>query len=791
VDVSVLSSEEIEWASLCFQSGRTVPLAVHGVEASGSYAVERDDQYWVAMQDRFGISNDHPIRYNIRVLQDMYPIVKILSPETPSDLDQTLSVPLVLEEEDDYGIGASRIGYSISSPSQEQKSAADTVFLAMTLPSKNPAHVLFSHLWKLAPLSLFPEDIVNYFIEVEDNDRLNGPKRGRSGMQSVRFPSIMEIVEKIESEQNRQMEQLDAIHQEYGEFNKDLTQLSDELKTGQPVPWERKKDIQNKIANQQKNQEDIQNFTDRFDAVLDEIRKNDWIMQETLIKKYEELQLLVQELASPEMREALERFQEAMNQIDPLMLKNAAENLRITQEDMIKALDRTLSIFRRLQAEQKVDELIGRLKEMGERQRDINQRLSDNFEANRSQSSLQEQKLQRESEAVQEDAEKLTENTGDLPGFPADSYQTFLNALKREKLSDQFRSISTRIQNGNTDEAFQQGETAVQSTEQLQKMLEGIRQQMQNQQKNRVFAALKRTSRQLLQLSQQQETLQQEVQETKRTNARAAEMQGALMKELQQATDLLYRLSQETFSVPPGLGKAIGEAKQNMQQTLDQLESDNIRAALLSQTRSMAALNRSVVETQNTMEKLSGSKSGLDMEGLFGEMEQIGLDQMALNQKLMEMLQQGRLSMESQAGMPRLAAEQQSIRQRLERLLQDYEAMSKIPGDLSGLLEEINKVIQELNQKKANAETVKRQERILSRMLDSQRSLQEQDYGPKRKAIAGREVVRGSPAQIMEKTSISAARLRERLLGLADEGYAPEFQEWIQQYYKRLAKEDQ
>jgi hypothetical protein len=107
------------------------------------------------------------------------------------------------------------------------------------------------------------------------------------------------------------------------------------------------------------------------------------------------------------------------------------------------------------------------------------------------------------------------------------------------------------------------------------------------------------------------------------------------------------------------------------------------------------------------------------------------------------------------------------------------------------MLEEINKVIQELNQRKANMETVKRQERILSRMLDSQRSLQEQDYGPKRKAIAGREVVRRSPAQIVEKASISAARLRERLLGLTDEGYSPEFQEWIQQYFERLAKEDQ
>jgi hypothetical protein len=203
----------------------------------------------------------------------------------------------------------------------------------------------------------------------------------------------------------------------------------------------------------------------------------------------------------------------------------------------------------------------------------------------------------------------------------------------------------------------------------------------------------------------------------------------------------------------------------------------------------MGALNRSVLEIQDMMGKMKAGKSEFGMEGFFDQMEQIGKEQMALNQKLMQMMEQGRLSMESQAGLPRLGTEQQSLSQRLQQLLQKYHALSELPGDLGGVAEDMEKVAQELLRQKVDNRTIQKQEHILSRMLDSQRALKQQDEGSRRKASTGKDTERKSPPRISGKKSSESERLQQRLFELSNEGFSDEYQGWIRKYYERLAKE--
>jgi hypothetical protein len=281
-----------------------------------------------------------------------------------------------------------------------------------------------------------------------------------------------------------------------------------------------------------------------------------------------------------------------------------------------------------------------------------------------------------------------------------------------------------------------------------------------------------------------------EVKENRQSDTQTAGKQNAILSGIRQTADSLYRLTRETFSIPPGLGNAIGEAKDHINKSMAQLEAGDRSGSELSQAGSMGALNRSVLEIQNAMAKFKSNGSGMGMDGFFDQMDQMAQEQMALNQKLMQMMEQGRLSMESRAGMTRLGSEQQSIRRRLERLLQKYQAQSELQGDMGGVTEDMEKVAEELLRQMADTETIQRQKHILSRMLDSQRALKQQDEGSRRKAITGKDEKRISPPKILSEKSAEAEWLQQRLLDLSNEGFSNEYQEWIRKYYERLAREN-
>jgi hypothetical protein len=789
-DVLIKSDKPIKKTDLVFESGKRIGMTINGYEASGRFFVDRDDLYRIEIQDRFGVLNDHPIRYKIRVLQDLIPTAKIISPGSVVELDKTMRIPLVLEGNDDFGIAGARLGYSVESPSSDSGSAADTVYFKLAVPVPPSADLLLSHLWKVDSLDLFPEDIVHYFFEVEDNDALNGSKFGRSTIHSFRFPSIVEIIKKIETEQNQQIQELDTVLTENRDLLKNMERFTEELKAEQSIPWERKKDLLNNYENQMRDQEKLQTLSDRFDRMMEEIRKDDRFGMETL-EKYGELQKLIQDLASPEIKEMLKKMQEVMNQADLETVKKAADAFKITQEDVLKALDRTIALFKKLQTEQKVEEQIGRMSEMMEGQKEINSRLNHDSIANRLAASRKESKIQRDSEAFQEDAETVSKITSELPDFPSDLYRTFMAALNDERLSEQLGSLEKSIPTGSLETNMRKGEQAVRSMERLKKSLENIRDRMPNQQMNRAVAALTKTTRQLLEFSRQQETLMTDVKESRITDDQAAGRQNALLSGIQQTADSLYRLTRETFSIPSDLGRAIGEAKDYINKSMAQLEEGNRSGTALNQAKSMGALNRSVLELQNVMDRLKSGNSGMGMEGFFDQMEKMGQEQMAINQKLMQMLEQGRLSLESRAGMPKLGSSQQSLRQRMEQLLQKYQARSELPGDLGGMVEEMEKTAQELLQRKADAGTLHRQEHILSRMLDSQRALKEQDEGSRRKAKTGKDAERNSPPRFSGKKSVEAERLQQRIFELSIEGFSDEYHGWIRKYYERLAKENE
>ncbi len=171
------------------------------------------------------------------------------------------------------------------------------------------------------------------------------------------------------------------------------------------------------------------------------------------------------------------------------------------------------------------------------------------------------------------------------------------------------------------------------------------------------------------------------------------------------------------------------------------------------------------------------------MAGFLQRLQQMGARQQGINQETRG------LSQQQLAEMARLAGEQGAVRKSLEQLTREAAAsgdLSKLLGDLRSVAKEMRDVQTDMAQGEVNPETVRKQERILSRLLDSQRSAEERDLEKRRKAESGQNVLRPAPGPIDLSTQEGKNRLRRDLLRALEEGYAREYEELIRKYFEIL-----
>lgn len=789
ITVALKSSKPIRNAALVFGSGKRVPMECSGDKASGRFTLTAEDRYWIELEDSLGLGNRHPVRYTLRVLDDRPPEAAILFPGPSAEMDASGRQALALEGTDDYGVTEGRIGYFIETPDRPAAAAGDTVFIDLPVRGRPPLRLSLDYVWNLESLQMFPEDRVRYFFEVRDNDAISGPKRGRSPLHAIRFPSVMEIIQKTEREQEYQLNAVETIAEDRRAFEEEIRALSDLMKTGQEPTWSRKENLSRGVERQMRLENEIRELQERLETLEAAVESDERMGLEAL-EKVRELRKLYGEIDSPELRENLARLSEALKQSDPEMLRREAERFQISQEDVLKALDRTISLMRRMKTQMQVEGLIRRLDDMARRQEKLNDTFRDRDPASRDAAIGEERKLARESEALGRDADSLSDSGAGHPEFPDSAFSGFLSDWETRDFPGQFESMTAKLRAGDPSGAGRMGQQTVRSLDAMKEKLERVRDMLEN--KSGALEALAASSGRLLELSGRQESLMTETTDGTAVGQVAAERQEALRSNLEAETDSLFRMSKQNFAVTPRIAEALREAMSGMQQSLRRLENRDGSGAAAGQARAMGDLNRAVMEIQSAAEQLRASGSGDGMQQFFDQMGGMSASQLALNQKLSEMLRPGlggELSLEARAGMPRLAAEQDALRRRLENLARQFEGRGRRPGDMTGILEDMKRTVEELIRGTADAATQDRQRRILSRMLESQRSLREQDEGRGRKARSGTNVVRSGPDAGLTRPSDSQLLLKRRLEEMSEEGFTPEYRSWIRDYFEQLARE--
>ena len=808
VFVSGFSSKPLIHASLSFADSTHITMDVRATHFTGGFAVRANAEYQLVVMDAESLVNNDPVRYQVRVVPDVPPTVSILEPGRNIDLTGDKQLALLIQGKDDFGFSSLRLGYRLVK-SRFEAPAKDYTYVSIPLPGETASTLEVSYSWKLASLNLVPEDVVEYFAEVFDNDAVRGPKSGRSATYLIRLPSLEEVFADAEQGHEKSLEELAQSLEEAKRLKEDVESINRDLKKNKDPDWQTQKKLENMVKKYEEIQKKVGQVQRRVDEMTQQMQQQNVLSPETM-EKYLELQQLMEQLDSAELRRLLNQMQQSMPNISKEQLQQAMQQATFTEERFRQSIERTLNLLKRIQIEQRLDELKKRTDELTGLQKMLEEEAAasdstgtatnreDPTRQQMERSRRQEELSRRQADLAQKE-QSLEKSAKDLQQrmeeffteMPADKLQRMNQQLHQQRLDTAMQQAAMQLRQGNIQQAQQMQQEVQQQLDQYARQLDALQQQMLQQQTQAIVNAMRKATNDLLELSKDEERLKQQSQSAPSNSAQLrqnAQGQQKVIEDLQQVIKDLTELSQRSFVVTPEMGKAIGEALARMNNAMRGLDVRNGQLASQEQGQAMGALNRASLQVQNALTSMMQGGGGAG--GLMQQLQQMAGQQMVLNVQTQQLGQGMTAQQAADAG--RLARQQEAIRKSLEQLNREAQASAdrqRLLGDLNKIAEEMKDVVRNLEQNDVNPETLRKQDRILSRLLDASKSMRERDYEKRRRAQTGRLIQRRGPAELDPNAIQGRDKLREDLLRALEQGYSKDYQDLIRKYFERLEQE--
>lgn len=772
-------------------------MEVNGEAASAQFTLMESGHYNILLKDRDGIAGAAPVDYSLWTILDEPPVIEIIYPPGDAEINQSMIIPIKGQARDDFAVQRVRLGYKIikGGPGGSADSAhqeENFTWSKLNFEAMGGGNFLVDYLWDLTGLNLLPGDEILYRLEAQDNDQVSGPKTALSPVQRLRFPSMEEIFARMDEGQGQQVENAQEALEKSQSLKKQLDQLQEELKRNPDLPWEERKKVEEMLKKQDEVAKQVQEMSNKAQEMVQKMEENRTLSDETL-QKYQELQKLLSEVMTPELQQAMQKLQEALQKQDPEALRRAVEDFSLNQEEMLAKIEKTTNILKQLQMEMKLDELAKRAEDLLQKQQEVNQKLDK--EGPKPDQAAKEGELQKDMQSFEKEFDKAQEMLKDSPYNPEESMQQADSLMQENQFPETMEQMSQDMQQGSKSPAQQKGSKLQNGLAQLSQKMKDAKEQMTGAAKKELADALKKIAYDLLELSNQQEALLDTSSTMDKASPRfraQAQQQQELKNSLQQSSADLFKLSQKSFFITPQIGAAIDQAFRGMDQALQGYTARSPQSVQYQQQGAMGGLNRAVMEIGNSLGQMQGSGSSTGFSEMMEQLSKMAGQQGQINQGTMGMLpgmgNPGGMSMEQAAAMSRLAAEQEALAREMESMNQQHQETQQMMGRLGELGKEMQEVADALKERQVDQRILKRQEQILTRLLDAQRSVREREYKKERISRTGQPNLFNPPPREADQ-NLSPDAARQRLLEALKEGYTRDYQQLIREYFEALGRE--
>lgn len=770
---------------LQFGNNTSSPLELDKHTASAIIKVVENNSYHVAVVDSLDHRNVKPIEYRIESIADLYPEVDIIRPGVPVDLDDNMALDLGIRLFDDFGFSKINLVYRVYTPYGENFE----VKTPLSFDHKSGRDFELDYHWDMNDIGLEPGGYVEYLVEAYDNDDVSGPKRGLSQTLTARLPSLDEMFSYLEDQGNEQISTLEKLQQQQQKLSDQMQQLQDQLLTNQNLDWETRKDIENSLQSQQELMKAMDNVQKNMQQMQDKMQKNDLTSLE-IMQKLDEIKKLFDQVATPEMKEAMRKLQEALQQMDPEELRKAAEEMQMSQEDLKERLDRTLALLKMLQIQQKMESMTQQLEQLIEQQKQVNNETDQKASDKLPDVAPKEDKNTEQFEKLQKQADELTEMLKEMNLDKQPAAQGFCNAPKKSDAGKHMKRMSDKLSQQDKSESQKSGKEALNS---LQKLLDDMNEKKNSFNSNMGTESaekMKKAFDDLLYVSDKQEDVFDQTEQVAPNSPQLqtlASEQQALERTLQSLKEQMSDLSKESPFFQDQITKLVDQAKECMGNSTNGLTQRNGASAMRQQKDAMFSLNQAANQMLQSLQSQKMCNSGsCSNPNMFKKMGKLAKQQQKINSQSQSMCNNPNKPGNGKASMRQLAGEQGSVQKSLEELKKEQGNRREILGRLDELAKETQKIVESLENGNLDENTLEAQNKIHSRMLDFQRSLERQDYKEERQAEAGVDVPRTSPGQLELNNAANKNTYQDRLQRYLKEKFPEEYEELVKEYFRAV-----
>ncbi|MFH1681163.1 MAG: DUF4175 family protein, partial [Candidatus Eisenbacteria bacterium] len=632
VRLDVAANKPVREGRLEREGEAPLPLVPEGSALTGSFTVDKRFAYRVRVVDEEGGENADPVLYQVTPVEDEKPFVRIDRPEGDLELGQDMRIVVGFTALDDHGVTEVNLVYRKGDEEEERK-------IALFETRARVREIEREREWDLSDLNLFPQDVVTWYLEVWDNDSVRGPKRGLSEIRRIRMPSLADIFAEVTGERDSEIADLEEIYEEGRDLEETIDELAREIRKSEDVSWEEKKKIEGILERQKKIEESLREVSSEMEKTAETLEENRLITPETLDRMLE-LNRLLNEVATDEMRRAMQELQNAMRNLDPEEIRAASEELNLTQEDFLERLDRAIEMLKRLKDLQDADAIAAALQRLAEQQRDLRERSEASDPSELAERAEEETALREELERMGREMEETGRRADETSPELSRTLEEIHAALEKNQTASKMNEAAESLRAGQKNQGAQKQreaendlfDLAFRLSEQVAMMCSASRQKAQ--------AAFGESILDLLYLSERQEAVASAA-EGARRNASIETRRGLAERELEISTGLgrvmekIHEVGREVPELSSFVLDMLRRGRLKAEDAAGRFEEGRMDLARTRSDEAMRDINQAVIELLRSQESHSSSCNNPNSQGQEGlqQMQRMTEEQRGLNRE--------------------------------------------------------------------------------------------------------------------------------------------------------------
>jgi hypothetical protein len=667
------------------------------------------------------------------------------------------------------------------------------------------------------------EDKIEYHFVVRDNDGVNGNKATSSRSFAYKLPNLEELNELRDEQQDKAKEDLADMMKQAEDFRKNLERLRKETLNSNKSNWNKQNQVQ-QLQEQQKSMiEKLQEMQDEMENSLEE-KEQLSEMDKELLEQQKQLEELMDELMDDELRDMLKELEELMKDQDKEGVEEKLEEIETSAEDKKRQMERTMEMLKRLQVNEKIDAIEEELKELAKEQKDLKRDIEEKGKVTE-QDKKDQDEINEKFEDLKEDIEKMDSLNEELKS-PMDLGDP---KEQSEEIKDELGEAKESLDKGKEGKAGESQEGAAQKMEEMAEQMQEMQAQANKEKEAEDMDMLRNILESLMALSFSQEDVMRQlgrVDDKDPAFRKYTREQRKIVDDTKVVRDSLYALAERQPKIASFVDAELNKISANHELSLEDIDERRMSDLGVHQQYTMTSynnlalmLNESLQQMQQQMQSQKPGSGSCNKPGGKGKPKpgngMSNQDMKQMLKKQLEQMKKGKGEGKGKDGdkpgdkpgskpgmkpggsngaggmglgnkeIAKMAAEQSAIRKRLEQLRKELNKGGKGEGNkLSPLIKDLEEQERDLVNKRLGNNMVKRQQDILTRLLESDKATRERGLDEKRESKSGKSDNNGN---LIRFDQYNKEKLKQiELLRSVDPAYRKYYKDRANEYFNRM-----